>query len=233
MGKTIDLTGQRFGRLVVVGEAQRKPEHRHTKKMWECRCDCGGTRIAQGDNLRYGVTKSCGCMQREHLQKVLQNNAAKMIGRVYGDLTVIERAERPEETESKRQRKYNWYRCRCSCGNVVVKNSQYLAEAKRPNCGCRQREVKPASRKIGHDGQYVKLVRKDGTLQAQGSNGEMYGVMRNDRKCAQCKKTFDMYAGPQWAWRKQCKGKVLVFCSYGCIRKHDAAHPQRFVGTDY
>ena len=142
-------------------------------------------------------------------------------------------AERPEETESKRQRKYNWYRCRCTCGREVVKNGQYLAEAKRPNCGCRQREVKPASRKIGHDGQYVKLVRPDGTLQAQSSNGEMYGVMRNDRKCAQCKKTFDMYAGPQWAWRKQYGGKILVFCSYGCIRKHDVAHPQKFTTVKY
>lgn len=62
MGKKIDLTGQRFGRLVVLCE-----DHSHGKLMWRCRCDCGNEVLALSGNLRkeYGGTKSCGCRHKE------------------------------------------------------------------------------------------------------------------------------------------------------------------------
>ena len=57
----IDLTGQRFGRLLVLNEAER------TKNgvKWNCRCDCGRDLIVYSGNLRMGYTKSCGCMAHE------------------------------------------------------------------------------------------------------------------------------------------------------------------------
>jgi len=61
-GKIIDLTGQRFGRLVVVSRAENsKAGH----PRWNCVCDCGGTTIADGQNLRNGHTRSCGCLIKE------------------------------------------------------------------------------------------------------------------------------------------------------------------------
>ena len=60
--KKIDLTGRRFGRLVVVGEAGRT---KRGKITWECLCDCGKTTVIIGDNLRSGNTLSCGCYGRE------------------------------------------------------------------------------------------------------------------------------------------------------------------------
>ena len=42
MGKFVDLTGQRFGRLVVVS---RKPNNEWRNSMWLCKCDCGKTTI--------------------------------------------------------------------------------------------------------------------------------------------------------------------------------------------
>jgi len=62
MRKFIDLTGQRFGRLVVVSKAENSNSG-HAR--WNCICDCGVEAIVFGCNLRSGCTKSCGCLQRE------------------------------------------------------------------------------------------------------------------------------------------------------------------------
>jgi hypothetical protein len=65
-GKFIDLTGQKFGRLTVikcVGKNKRE------KYVWLCLCNCGNTKEIVGDNLRYGHTKSCGCLRKELTSK--------------------------------------------------------------------------------------------------------------------------------------------------------------------
>ena len=58
----IDLTGQRFGRLVVVREYGRAKDGQVT---WLCKCDCGGEVVVRGDHLRNEHTRSCGCLSRE------------------------------------------------------------------------------------------------------------------------------------------------------------------------
>lgn len=65
MGRhVIDLTGQRFGRLVVVGRAD-PPYDKRGYARWHCRCDCGNETDATGHNLCQGTTASCGCLQKE------------------------------------------------------------------------------------------------------------------------------------------------------------------------
>ena len=56
-----DLTGQRFGRLVVTGKADRKS----SLTYWSCLCDCGTTTQVRRDHLLSGETTSCGCFSRE------------------------------------------------------------------------------------------------------------------------------------------------------------------------
>lgn len=56
----IDLTGQRFGRLLVENEAVRGDGI-----VWRCLCDCGGLHLARTGHLRAGVVTSCGCAQRD------------------------------------------------------------------------------------------------------------------------------------------------------------------------
>lgn len=56
----IDLTGQKFGRLTVVGFYRGG-----RKSFWYCECSCGKIKIIRGDGLRGGHTKSCGCLAVE------------------------------------------------------------------------------------------------------------------------------------------------------------------------
>ncbi len=60
MGKVIDITGQRFGRLVAV-ELVDTPRG----KEWLCNCDCGNTHTARSNHLRKGAIKSCKCLAHE------------------------------------------------------------------------------------------------------------------------------------------------------------------------
>jgi hypothetical protein len=62
----LDLTGMRFGRLLVVQRAGTGRRGKSTAPTWECRCDCGETSIVLGPNLRRGWTTSCGCKTRRH-----------------------------------------------------------------------------------------------------------------------------------------------------------------------
>ena len=62
MGKLIDLTGRRFGRLVVI---RRVKNNKHNKPVWECKCDCGKTCEVSGEILRKGESRSCGCLHVE------------------------------------------------------------------------------------------------------------------------------------------------------------------------
>ncbi len=58
-----DLTGQRFGRLVVLGLAD-VPD-RKGFIFWRVKCDCGTEKVIMQNNFIYGQTKSCGCLSRE------------------------------------------------------------------------------------------------------------------------------------------------------------------------
>lgn len=68
--KITDLTGMRFGRLVVVsqnGYVKRGVNRREV--LWACRCDCGAEKSFRASYLRSGDTKSCGCLRPEIITK--------------------------------------------------------------------------------------------------------------------------------------------------------------------
>lgn len=58
MRKSIDITGQRFGRLLVL---------KYSGGLWQCQCDCGVIKGIVGYELLSGKTKSCGCLKRERI----------------------------------------------------------------------------------------------------------------------------------------------------------------------
>lgn len=58
-----DLTGERFGRLVV--ESLNNGERKSRAKYWNCLCDCGTRKVVRGTSLTRKRTKSCGCYNIE------------------------------------------------------------------------------------------------------------------------------------------------------------------------
>lgn len=65
-----DLTGRRFGRLVVI----RLHNTDKNRAYFECLCDCGKTKIVYGHNLISGATKSCGCFRMENTAKLWKDS---------------------------------------------------------------------------------------------------------------------------------------------------------------
>lgn len=57
----VDLVGQRFGKLVVVGRDTSPSGTKRKRVKWVCQCDCGNTSSVTSDNLKSGTTTSCGC----------------------------------------------------------------------------------------------------------------------------------------------------------------------------
>ena len=62
MSRVLNLTGQRFGRLVVI---ERSTNSKSGKARWRCECDCGNDIVILSTNLVRGLTHSCGCLNRE------------------------------------------------------------------------------------------------------------------------------------------------------------------------
>ncbi len=63
MSKRIkDLTGIRFGKLVVICRDESKTDKWHST-FWKCKCDCGNVVVARGNNLQQGFKMSCGCIK--------------------------------------------------------------------------------------------------------------------------------------------------------------------------
>lgn len=64
-GRTKDIAGNRYGRLVALGPVGRANDT-SSSIIWHCRCDCGNEIMTRLVNLRTGDTRSCGCLNREH-----------------------------------------------------------------------------------------------------------------------------------------------------------------------
>ena len=118
-GPKIDLTGSRFGRLIAI---------RNEGLAWLCRCDCGNEKWVSGAYLRSGMTKSCGCLRCDRTK----STAIDLTGKQFGKLTVIKRAENPNDRNAK------WL-CKCDCGGEIVVYGQSLRTGDTRSCGCLER----------------------------------------------------------------------------------------------
>ena len=75
--KVIDMTGQKLGRLTVLGRAENA---KNGKAQWICLCDCGKTTKVTGVDLRSGHTVSCGCFHTERSSLVLSAISKGKVG---------------------------------------------------------------------------------------------------------------------------------------------------------
>lgn len=79
MGVVKDLTGQKFGRLTVLGLGEPLISKSSKKQnRWKCSCSCGSGKIIQAlaYNLKNGNTSSCGCLHLENASKVGKKTGA-------------------------------------------------------------------------------------------------------------------------------------------------------------
>ena len=74
MGRCVDLTGQKFGKLTVIKKEKSSADG---DSKWLCECECGNSIIMRGASLRKTavIPKSCGCLQKEFMRK--RNKANK------------------------------------------------------------------------------------------------------------------------------------------------------------
>lgn len=118
-----DLTGRRYGKLVVVKHAGKRGKY----NLWECRCDCGNTTEVMVHVLNAGKTISCGCAVRDVAQSKRQN----IIGKRFGRLVVVELIERKIHGTMS----FRW-RCVCDCGNETTAKTADLNRGHVSSCGC-------------------------------------------------------------------------------------------------
>lgn len=63
MGKIVDMTGRKCGRLTVIAYLGLGDKN---QAIWKCLCDCGTFCTANGSGLNKGSIRSCGCIRRTH-----------------------------------------------------------------------------------------------------------------------------------------------------------------------
>lgn len=76
MGKFIDITGKRFGRLTVIS---RSHVNQNKFIVWECKCDCGNTTYVVAHQMKHGKVQSCGCLNQEkRLERITTHGFSKL-----------------------------------------------------------------------------------------------------------------------------------------------------------
>jgi hypothetical protein len=121
MPKAIDLTGQRFTRLIAM---YRADSDKFGNTRWLCHCDCGNDVIVYTSKLRIGEIKSCGCFALDR---------GDITGQRFGRLVALERLS----TKASRSK----WRCICDCGRETTTRLDALRGRDVQSCGCYKRDV--------------------------------------------------------------------------------------------
>lgn len=121
-----DLTGQKFGRLTVIGPAEDRitPSGQH-KPHWICKCDCGNEVVVAGTHLKSGHTQSCGCFQSENTSKI---KFVDVTGQRFGKLVALCPIRKPG--------KRTIWTCECDCGRYAYVSISALTTGQTISCGC-------------------------------------------------------------------------------------------------
>ena len=113
--------GDRYGHLVVIGEAEKES---NGQLRYKCQCDCGNIIITRGTRLRNGEKKSCG--------KCVYNNYRDfedLIGRRFGKLIVLEYV-------GTNKNRHSIWKCQCDCGIIKNISGHDLKMGKTKSCNC-------------------------------------------------------------------------------------------------
>jgi hypothetical protein len=131
MGRFIDLTGQRFGRLFVVA---RELNNKHGHITWFCICDCGNTIIIIGTDLARTdkrAVKSCGCLGTSY--QYFEELRQQEIGKFYHGCETLDAHSDRNGNDAR-----TIVKVKCFCGNIFECRLRDLKRKKNPqkSCGC-------------------------------------------------------------------------------------------------
>ena len=79
----LDLTGQKFGKLTVLGLAFIDKH-----KFYTCKCECGNEKVIRGSSLTQGHTISCGCVWKNNTKEY--GNKRRITYKAFGKEYTIE-----------------------------------------------------------------------------------------------------------------------------------------------
>ncbi|MCU5048395.1 AP2 domain-containing protein [Bacillus cereus] len=113
--------GQRFGRLIVIGESELTT--RSHDRYVLCKCDCGKNHNVTIGNLKKGDIRSCGCLYKEQQLK-------NLIGKKFNRLSVVN-----DSGKRTNDNRVIWS-CICECGNNVEVTTYSLTTGSTKSCGC-------------------------------------------------------------------------------------------------
>lgn len=143
----LDLTGQKYGKLVVLQEARPA---QNGESRWHCRCDCGEECDVLTRSLRSGKRTSCGCDSRKGKARTKD-----IAGQKFAMLTAL------HPTKDRDRRGDVIWHCRCDCGNEVDVSYDRLLYSTVISCGCMRKKCDLELKdKLTHvDGTSIDLLR--------------------------------------------------------------------------
>lgn len=121
-----DITGQKFGRLLVL---KRYGTSNDKKATWLCKCDCGNEVVVTGKSLRRGTTLSCGCYNKEQINKRNHLLTTYKPGDIINDTKIINIYYQNGEAKAKAICKY--------CGRIFDVSLDHLKSNHTQSCGCK------------------------------------------------------------------------------------------------
>lgn len=128
MGKSIDISGKRYGNLIVQ---YLLPERKNGLKVWHCICDCGNEKDVVQGALTSGNTKSCGCLMTKNILKQSQNRIIDLTSQQFGKWTVLHQ-------DTARIGGHKHWICQCECGTVKSVDGNTLRNGTSTSCGCQK-----------------------------------------------------------------------------------------------
>ncbi len=180
----IDLTGERFGRLIVVKMVDNDKWGHH---RWLCFCDCGQEVIVVCGSLRSSNTKSCGCLHKEMVSKLFTKHGHCGIQKT---ATYNSWCDMKKRCENPKRKQYNNYGGR---GIIVCKRwmkfENFLADM-----GERSSNNHSIDR-INNDGNYCKSNCRWATTKQQGRNkrnNRMFTFNRKTKCLSEWAEEFDI-----------------------------------------
>lgn len=209
--KKANITGDRYGKLVVLKETDRR--NKHNRPIFECKCDCGEKTYKTLNVLRVRKNPSCKrCTLKAKKENGAKNNK-NISGAKFGRLTAV------KPTEKRELRSVIW-ECLCDCGNKKEVSFRNLNKGNTQSCGCLAKEFIVEKNKkwgIDHRGENHpswnpdlteedRARRRSGLADGRVSDWRVSVFIRDKHTCRICKKKnkeLNAHHLDGWNWCKE------------------------------